>query len=89
MNDKETMNNWIEIISKMYTNLHNTERVLHSSSVSDKKIDRLIKYFNRLEEIHKRVSESKYKSDEKLLKSFYYDLYVFQIKSKYSIYIYI
>lgn len=76
MNDKETMNNWIEIISKMYTNLHNTERVLHSSSVSDKKIDRLIKYFDRLEEIHKRVSESKYKSDEKLLKSFYYDLYV-------------
>lgn len=76
MNDKEIMNNWIDIISKMYTNLHNTERVLHSSSVSDKKRDRLIKYFNRLEEIHKRVSESKYKSDENLLKSFYYDLYV-------------
>ena len=69
-------NGWIDIISKMYKDLHNSERVLHVSKESDKKRERLLNYFNRLEKIHKRVSESKNKSDEKLLKGFYYDLYV-------------
>ena len=69
-------NGWIDIISKMYKDLHNSERVLHVSKESDKKRERLLNYFSRLEEIHKRVSESKNKSDEKLLKGFYYDLYV-------------
>ena len=69
-------NGWIDIISKMYKDLHNSERVMHISKESDKKRERLLNYFNRLEEIHKRVAESKNKSDEKLIKSFYYDLYV-------------
>ena len=69
-------NGWIDIISKMYKDLHNSERVMHISKEYDKKRERLLNYFNRLEEIHKRVSESKNKSDEKLLKGFYYDLYV-------------
>ena len=69
-------NGWIDIISKMYKDLHNSERVMHISKEHDKKRERLLNYFNRLEEIHKRVSESKNKSDEKLLKGFYYDLYV-------------
>mgnify|MGYP004691525427 CR=1 FL=1 len=74
--NNEISNGWIDIISKMYKDLHNSERVLHVSKESDKKRERLLNYFNRLEEIHKRVSESKNKSDEKLLKGFYYDLYV-------------
>ena len=74
--NNEISNGWIDIISKMYKDLHNSERVLHVSKESDKKRERLLNYFSRLEEIHKRVSESKNKSDEKLLKGFYYDLYV-------------
>ena len=74
--NNEIRNGWIDIISKMYKDLHNSERVIHVSKESDKKRERLLNYFNRLEEIHKRVSESKNKSDEKLLKAFYYDLYV-------------
>ena len=74
--NNEMRNGWIDIISKMYKDLHNSERVMHVSKESDKKRERLLNYFNRLEEIHKRVADSKNKSDEKLLKSFYYDLYV-------------
>ena len=74
--NNEIRNGWIDIISKMYKDLHNSERVIHVSKESDKKRERLLNYFNRLEEIHKRVAESKNKSDEKLLKGFYYDLYV-------------
>ena len=74
--NNEMRNGWIDIISKMYKDLHNSERVMHISKEHDKKRERLLNYFSRLEEIHKRVSESKNKSDEKLLKGFYYDLYV-------------
>ena len=74
--NNEMRNGWIDIISKMYKDLHNSERVMHISKEHDKKRERLLNYFNRLEKIHKRVSESKNKSDEKLLKGFYYDLYV-------------
>ena len=74
--NNEMRNGWIDIISKMYKDLHNSERVMHISKEYDKKRERLLNYFNRLEKIHKRVSESKNKSDEKLLKGFYYDLYV-------------
>lgn len=76
MTDKELKIGWVDIISKMYKDLHNSERVLHYSDASDKKLDRLIKYFERLEEVHKKVSESKRKSDEMMLKNFYYNLYV-------------
>lgn len=74
--NKEIRNGWIDIISKMYKDLHNSKRVMHVSKSSDEKRERILNYFYRLEEIHNRVSESKNKSDEKLLKSFYYDLYV-------------
>ena len=69
-------NAWLDMISKVYTNLHNSDRVLKASSVSDKKRERLLKYFERLEELHNKVSETKSVNGEKLLKSFYYDLYV-------------
>ena len=74
--DKETRNAWIDMISKVYVNLHNSQRVLNSSSLSDKRRERIIKYFNRLEEVHNKVSETKSEAGEKLLKNFYYDLYV-------------
>ena len=69
-------NAWLDMISKVYTNLHNSDRVLIASNVSDKKRERLLKYFERLEELHNKVSETRSVNGEKLLKSFYYDLYV-------------
>jgi len=74
--DDNMRNAWLDMISKVYTNLHNSDRVLKASSVSDKKRERLLKYFERLEELHNKVSETKSVNGEKLLKSFYYDLYV-------------
>ena len=74
--DDNMRNAWLDMISKVYTNLHNSDRVLRASNVSDKKRERLLKYFERLEELHNRVSETKSVNGEKLLKSFYYDLYV-------------
>ena len=69
-------NAWLDMISKFYTDLHNSDRVLKASNVSDKKRERLLKYFERLEELHNKVSKTKSVNGEKLLKSFYYDLYV-------------
>ena len=74
--DDNTRNAWLDMISKVYSNLHNSDRVLKASNVSDKKRERLLKYFERLEELHNRVSETRSVNGEKLLKSFYYDLYV-------------
>lgn len=74
--DKDTINSWIDMISKVYVNLHNSQRVLNSSNKSDKRRERIIKYFNRLEEVHNKASETKSASAEKILKNFYYDLYI-------------
>ena len=74
--DDNMRNVWLDMISKVYTNLHNSDRVLKASNVSDKKRERLLKYFERLEELHNKVSKTKSVNGEKLLKSFYYDLYV-------------
>ena len=69
-------NIWIDIISKLYKNLHMSESAMHGMSESDKKRDRILNYFERLEKVHQRVSESKREEDLKLLKKFYYNLYV-------------
>ena len=74
--DDNMRNAWLDMISKVYSSLHNSDRVLKASNVSDKKRERLLKYFERLEELHNKVSETKSVNGEKLLKSFYYDLYV-------------
>lgn len=74
--DNKTRNAWIDMISKVYVNLHNNQGVLNSSNKSDKKMERIIKYFNRLEEVHNKVSKTKSASAEKILKNFYYDLYI-------------
>lgn len=72
----EDRNTWIDIITKLYTHLHESDRVMHVSKESDKKRERIIKYFERLEEIHNLVSSRKNKAAEKALKKYYYNLYV-------------
>ena len=74
--DDNMRNAWLDMISKVYSNLHNSDKVLKASNVSDKKRERLLKYFERLEELHNKVSKTKSVNGEKLLKNFYYDLYV-------------
>ena len=74
--DDNMRNAWLDMISKVYTNLHNSDRVLKASNISDKKRERLLKYFERLEELHNKVAKTKSVTGEKLLKNFYYDLYV-------------
>ena len=74
--DDNMRNAWLDMISKVYSNLHNSDKVLKASNVSDKKRERLLKYFERLEELHNKVSKTKSVNGEKLLKIFYYDLYV-------------
>ena len=69
-------NIWIDIISKLYKNLHMSESAMHGMSESDKKRDKILNYFERLEKAHQRVSKSKREEDLKLLKKFYYNLYV-------------
>ena len=69
-------NEWIDIITKLYRKLHLSPVVMHTASESDKKRDRILKYFERLESVHNQVAQSKNKNAEKLLKSFYYNLYV-------------
>ena len=39
--NNEMRNGWIDIISKMYKDLHNSERVMHISKEYDKKRERL------------------------------------------------
>ena len=41
--DNKTRNACIDMISKVYVNLHNNQRVLNSSNKSDKKRERIIK----------------------------------------------
>ena len=69
-------NMWIDIITKLYKDLHMSDRVMHSSKESDKKRDRILNYFDRLERVHQKVAASRRESDLKLLKSFYHKLYV-------------
>lgn len=76
----EERNQWIDIITKMYTDLHTSDRVMHVSKESDKKRDRIIKYLNRLEEVHKKVIQNKSESAFNYLESLYYDLYVINPK---------
>ena len=69
-------NMWVDIIAKLYKNLHMSDGAMHGMSESDKKRDKILNYFDRLEKIHQKVSESKRGEDLKLLKKFYHNLYV-------------
>ena len=70
--DNQEREMWIDMIAHLYTNLHNSEKVLNASGVSFKKRARLIAYFERLEELHERVRNHSTKTGEKLLKNFYH-----------------
>ena len=74
--DNQEREMWIDMIAHLYTNLHNSEKVLNASSASFKKRARLIAYFEKLEELHERVRNHSTKTGEKLLKNFYHELYV-------------
>jgi hypothetical protein len=69
-------NIWIDTIAKIYTDLHTSDRVMHISKESDKKRDRILKYFDRLEKAHQKAVDSKNPSAIKFLKNLYYDLYI-------------
>ena len=69
-------NMWIDIITKLYKNLHMSKSAMYGMSESDKKRDKILNYFDRLEKIHKKVALSKNENDLKILKYFYYNLYV-------------
>lgn len=67
---------WIDIISKLYKDLHIQKRVMHVANESDKRRDRIIKYFNRLENVQNKAVERNSFAALSRLKKFYYDLYV-------------
>ncbi len=69
-------NAWLDMITKLYTHLHESDVVMHTSKESTKKRERIYRYFERLERVHKKVASSKHKSSELMLKKFYYDIYV-------------
>ena len=67
---------WIDIISKIYKDLHNSPQVMHKASIATKRRERILQYFDRLERIHEKVARYGRNSDLQLLKKFYHDIYV-------------
>ncbi len=72
MNERDV---WIDIITKLYTKLHMSDAVMHTATENDKKRDRVIKYFERLDRVHNKVTESHSKAAETELKKAYHNLY--------------
>ncbi len=72
MNERDA---WIDIITKLYTKLHMSDRVMHTATENDKKRDRVIKYFERLDRVHNKVTETHSKAAETELKKAYHNLY--------------
>lgn len=68
------------MIAKVYSNLHNTDRVLKAASLSDKKREKLAKFFDRMDRVHKHVSDTKSVNGDRALKHFYHELYVIKPK---------
>ena len=62
-----------KFLSKLYNDIHIKQSVIHSSSVSDKKLEKIKKYLEREEKVHKKAL-NRGKLD--LLKKAYYDKYV-------------
>lgn len=69
-------NEWLDMIAKVYSNLHNTDRVLKAASLSDKKRVKLAKFFDRMDRVHKHISDTKSVDGDIALKHFYHELYV-------------
>lgn len=74
-------NEWLDMIAKVYLNLHNTDRILKAASLSDKKRERLAKFFDRMDRVHKHVSDTKSVDGDRALKHFYHELYVIKPKN--------
>ena len=72
----EEQNKWLDIIAKLYKELHMSKGAMKGMKDNDKKRDRILNYFERLEEVHEKVAKSKRENDVKILKKFYYDLYI-------------
>ena len=72
----EEQNKWLDIIAKLYKELHMSKSAMKGMKDNDKKRDRILNYFERLEEVHEKVAKSKRENDVKILKKFYYDLYI-------------
>ena len=72
MNEKQ----WLEVITRLYPKLHTTDRVIHHSESSDKKVEKILKWMNKIEEVHNKVAEKNNKHLDSLYKEMYYNLYV-------------
>ena len=68
----EEQNKWLDIIAKLYKELHMSKGAMKGMKDNDKKRDRILNYFERLEEVHEKVAKSKRENDVKILKKFYY-----------------
>lgn len=64
-----------KFLSRLYNDMHLKQSVIHSSNVSDKKLEKIRKYLDRQERVHERAIEHG-KLD--LLKEFYYKKYVIE-----------
>lgn len=62
-----------KFLSMLYSDLHLKESVINSSNINDKKLEKIKKYLDRQETIHKKALN---KSKLDLLKKAYYDKYV-------------
>lgn len=73
-------NEWLDMIAKVYSNLHNRDWVLKAASLSDKKREKLAKFFDRMDRVHKHISDTKSVDGDIALKHFYHELYVIKPK---------
>ncbi len=62
-----------KFLSKLYSDIHMKQSVIHSSNVSDKKYEKIRKYLDREERVHEKALE---KGKLDLLKKAYYDKYI-------------
>lgn len=80
-------NKWIEIIIKKYKYLHLSNSVKRVSKENDSKINKIKKYFNRLEQINDYLIEKNDEHLESILKKIFYDNYVIKKENIKEIYI--
>lgn len=69
-------NNGISFLNKLYSDLHMSDVVMHTASLSDSKDEKVQKYMDRLERIHERAMDADNDHLIRILKEFYYEKYV-------------
>lgn len=65
--------NGIKFIDKMYKDLYLSDKVRHASNITDNKYERIEKYLNRLENVHRDIINNDKIS---LIKRYYYNNYI-------------